>query len=203
MTEGTSVERALEAYQQFANNFYAVMERLKNGEDGSTDSRGDGLELLLSQTIRGGELIGYVTASLRNSGEIPDTSALCSAAENMGLSQEGIIATVLSLMFLMDGTYCGISGQNDLVDRILNAFIADGAQRTTLESMRLKTPTTPDNTPSPVQVAASVTGKKRRPARSSKSTGKTKKGKKKTPKKARTSSGKKVSAGRRRKSKRK
>lgn len=151
-------ELAETAWDEFRARYHAQIGALTNGEDGSTGLNGNGILRVRSDSHRIAVSIHYVTEQLNGSGELPDTNALRSFAENAGLSLEDFTCMVLSLMFLMDGIFSIHTGKQDMVVQMFRNFMSGAVPPSTLESTRLKTRTQMESTRSPEPVDALTDG---------------------------------------------
>lgn len=127
------------AWEEFRARYHSLLDPTNPGDDGSTDSGGNGILQVRSASHRVAVSIHYVTELLNGSGDLPDASVLLSFAEREGRSVEDFTFTVLSLMFLMDGLYLIHSGKQDMVAQMFSAFLNGKEPPITLASTPLKT----------------------------------------------------------------
>ena len=142
--------KAQNAFDAFRVGYHAQVAASEHGGPGSTAYPGaHSLLTLRSRTGKGGTLVALATELLNGSGELPDSNALRSHAVSLDVEPVVYIATLCSLMVLMDVTHSIADGDGVTVSRVFDLMTVGGEPPTTWESMCSKRPSTLDPTPSP------------------------------------------------------
>jgi len=181
--------KAQAAYDSFRMEYHSKVAPSVAGLTGSTDSPGLRTLRLRSQTHAVARLVVAGTELFNGSGELPDSDLLRSHAESMGVEPDGFIATLWSLMGIMDVIFSIENGDADGVLQVFNRMLGEEARQGTWASMPSRTPTTlaPIISQGPDPASKNGNGSKsepKSPARSKKVTP-PRRGKKKPPRRKR------------------
>lgn len=142
--------KAESAFDAFRAGFHAEVATSAAGEPGLTACLGTlSAHTLRSRIPAAVKLIESAIESLNGSGELPDSSALRLSAMNMGVGRAEYIATLWSVMGLVEVIYSIENGESDMVLRVFEGMNGVEAPPITSENTCSKKPLTQENTASP------------------------------------------------------